>query len=26
MWNWIVRQYGDIRGNLKWALLLGLPE
>jgi hypothetical protein len=24
MWNWLVRQYNDIRGNLKWALLLGL--
>jgi hypothetical protein len=24
MWNWIVGQYNDIRGNLKWALLLGL--
>jgi hypothetical protein len=24
MWAWIVRQYNDIRGNLKWAFLLGL--
>jgi hypothetical protein len=24
MWNSIARQYNDIRGNLKWALLLGL--
>jgi len=24
MWNWLVTQYNDIRGNLKWALLLGL--
>lgn len=24
MWNFIVRQYNDIRGNLKWGLLLGL--
>jgi hypothetical protein len=24
MWNWFVQQYNDIRGNLKWGLLLGL--
>jgi hypothetical protein len=23
MWNWFVAQYNDIKGNLKWALLLG---
>jgi hypothetical protein len=24
MWPWLVRQYNDIRGNFKWAILLGL--
>jgi hypothetical protein len=24
MWLWLVRQYNDIRGNFKWAILLGL--
>jgi hypothetical protein len=24
MWNWLVGQYNDIRGNFKWALLVAL--
>lgn len=24
MWSWIAEQYADIRGNLKWGILLGL--
>jgi len=24
MWSWLVRQYDDVRGNFKWAVLLGL--
>jgi len=24
MWPWLVKQYNDVRGNFKWAILLGL--